>query len=116
MGFDETQLVGEDWVHPGIKFLLVLHGAWDSISAETLGIMGPPGYVGGEHLWDWVWEGGTRSRSGYRRLNHHVFREQMVVTECRLQQKASLQDGGGGHAVKGERNGQDWVSYSSSEM
>lgn len=54
MGFSETQLVGKGWVHPGIKFLLVLLGAWGSISAETLRITGTPGYGGGEHLWVWV--------------------------------------------------------------
>lgn len=72
MGFDETQLVGKGWVHTGIKFL-VLHGTWGSISAETLRITGTPGYVGGEHLWIWVWDGGTHSRSGFRRLHHHMF-------------------------------------------
>ena len=116
MGYEETQLVAKGWVRPGIKFLLVLHGAWGSVSAEALGIIGTPGYVGGEHLWVWIWDGGTHSRSGFRRLSHHMFPEQMLVTECSLQQKASLQDGGDGRAMKWEKNGQDWVSCSSSEM
>jgi len=116
MGFEETQLIGKGWVHPGTKFLLVLHGAWGSIRTESMRTVGTPGYVGGKHLWVWVWDGGTHSRCGFGRLDRYMFPEQMLVTECSLQQKDSLQDGRDGHAMKWERNGQDWLSCSSSEI